>query len=106
MNDLQVLTHNFLEYSRCQKRLDEKTLKAYLQRSSSCPRYINFHKTVMAVYTFPLITVSLVTTVKVFWFLIIEMLLHFCFHHFFDCPTELVLQGILDILNRPDIILF
>lgn len=29
MNDLQVLTHNFLEYSRCQKRLDEKTLKAY-----------------------------------------------------------------------------
>ena len=29
MNDLQTQIKNYLEYCRCQKRLDEKTLKAY-----------------------------------------------------------------------------
>lgn len=29
MNDLQTLIKNYLEYCRRQKRLDEKTLKAY-----------------------------------------------------------------------------
>jgi len=29
MNNLQTQIKNYLEYCRCQKRLDEKTLKAY-----------------------------------------------------------------------------
>ena len=30
MNNLQLLISNYLEYCKTQKRLDEKTLKAYI----------------------------------------------------------------------------
>ena len=38
--------------------------------------------------------------------MISKMVIHFCFHHFFDCSTQKIFQSVLDIFGCLNIVFF
>ena len=61
-------------------------------------RNFDLHTSKSAVDSFGLIAISSIIIVWMFRFFISEMIIHFSFHHFFDCSTEKIFQNLLDIL--------
>lgn len=59
MSDLQEHIENYLEYCRCQKRLDDKTLKAYKIDLRQFAEQIKHNRTALPLYTTEITDVSL-----------------------------------------------
>ena len=58
----------------------------------------NFHAAITAVYPLCLIAVTIIIAIWSFRLGVAQMVVHFCFHHFFDSSTKQIFQGILNTL--------
>ena len=47
-------------------------------------RDLNVHSAIAAIDALGFVTATIIICVRTFWFLIAQMLIHLCFHHFFD----------------------
>jgi hypothetical protein len=65
---------------------------------------LDVHAAIAAVDTFGFITVTVIIVVRTLRFSIAKMLIHLCFHHFFDCAAKRVFECILDILCGLDVV--
>ena len=68
-------------------------------------RNINIHTSIAADYSLWFISVTIIIAIRALGFLIAKMIIHLCFHHFFDGSSEQIFESILDIFGSFDIIL-
>lgn len=75
-----------------------------LECGFSILRDLDFHGTITAVYMFAFVIISIIIVIGTLRFLISEMIIHFCFHHFFNCFAQKIFQSILNIFGCLNIV--
>ena len=68
--------------------------------------YFDFHRTIPTVYLLAFIAVSISVVVRTLRFLISEMVIHFCLHHFLEGAAKEIFKSILDIFSSLNIVFF
>ena len=68
--------------------------------------YFDFHRTIPTVYLLAFIAVSIIVVVRTLGFLISEMFIHFCLHHFLEGAAKEIFKSILDIFSSLNIVFF
>lgn len=83
---------------QCTKYLSGVSLPLVFKGWFSKLRDINLHTSIASVDLFCFITITVVITIRTFWFSLAMVFVHYSFHHFFENTAQKSFESILEFL--------